>query len=108
MRLAHVPRAQNFHASNKFDPEMFSCNPPAGGATGSFHSRYPLACPEFKSLSNQIKNSQKGVHYLEGPVRLELTTPCLKGRCSNQLSYGPKVVKGASKSIKNSDHGIFS
>ena len=26
---------------------------------------------------------------LEGPVRLELTTPCLKGRCSNQLSYGP-------------------
>jgi len=22
-------------------------------------------------------------------VRLELTTPCLKGRCSNQLSYGP-------------------
>ena len=27
--------------------------------------------------------------FLEGPVRLELTTPCLKGRCSNQLSYGP-------------------
>ena len=26
---------------------------------------------------------------LEGPVRLELTTPCLKGRCSNRLSYGP-------------------
>ncbi len=26
---------------------------------------------------------------MEGPVRLELTTPCLKGRCSNQLSYGP-------------------
>ena len=23
------------------------------------------------------------------PVRLELTTPCLKGRCSNLLSYGP-------------------
>jgi hypothetical protein len=22
-------------------------------------------------------------------VRLELTTPCLKGRCSNRLSYGP-------------------
>jgi hypothetical protein len=29
---------------------------------------------------------------LEGPVRLELTTPCLKGRCSNQLSYGPEFV----------------
>ena len=26
---------------------------------------------------------------LEGPVGLEPTTPCLKGRCSNQLSYGP-------------------
>ena len=24
-----------------------------------------------------------------GPVRLELTTPCLKCRCSNLLSYGP-------------------
>ncbi len=24
-----------------------------------------------------------------GPVGLEPTTPCLKGRCSNQLSYGP-------------------
>ncbi len=22
-------------------------------------------------------------------MRLELTTPCLKGRCSNRLSYGP-------------------
>ena len=22
-------------------------------------------------------------------MRLELTTPCLKGRCSNLLSYGP-------------------
>ena len=27
--------------------------------------------------------------YMEGPVGLEPTTPCLKGRCSNQLSYGP-------------------
>ena len=26
---------------------------------------------------------------MEGPVGLEPTTPCLKGRCSNQLSYGP-------------------
>ena len=27
--------------------------------------------------------------YLEGPPGLEPGTPCLKGRCSNQLSYGP-------------------
>jgi DNA invertase Pin-like site-specific DNA recombinase len=26
---------------------------------------------------------------VEGPVGLEPTTPCLKGRCSNRLSYGP-------------------
>lgn len=26
--LAHVPLAQNFHASNKFDPENFSCKMP--------------------------------------------------------------------------------
>ncbi len=30
---------------------------------------------------------------MEGPVRLELTTPCLKGRCSNQLSYGPSSAR---------------
>ena len=29
---------------------------------------------------------------MEGPVGLEPTTPCLKGRCSNQLSYGPKYI----------------
>jgi hypothetical protein len=28
---------------------------------------------------------------VEGPVGLEPTTPCLKGRCSNRLSYGPIV-----------------
>gem|GEM_PF-5983913 len=27
--------------------------------------------------------------YLEGQERLELSTPCLRGRCSNQLSYWP-------------------
>ena len=30
--------------------------------------------------------------YLEGPVGLEPTTPCLKGRCSNRLSYGPIMI----------------
>ncbi len=24
-------------------------------------------------------------------MRLELMTPCLKGRCSNRLSYGPML-----------------
>ncbi len=26
-------------------------------------------------------------------MRLELMTPCLKGRCSNRLSYGPVAYK---------------
>jgi hypothetical protein len=30
---------------------------------------------------------------MEGPVGLEPTTPCLKGRCSNRLSYGPMYVQ---------------
>ena len=30
---------------------------------------------------------------LEGPVGLEPTTPCLKGRCSNRLSYGPLKIQ---------------
>ena len=37
---------------------------------------------------------------LEGPVGLEPTTPCLKGRCSNQLSYGP-VIFSLTESIKS-------
>ena len=38
---------------------------------------------------------------LEGPVGLEPTTPCLKGRCSNRLSYGPIAL---SKKENNSLH----
>ena len=30
---------------------------------------------------------------MEGPLGLEPRTPCLKGRCSNQLSYGPELYK---------------
>ncbi len=35
--------------------------------------------------------SRRGISFVEGPMRLELMTPCLKGRCSNRLSYGPVV-----------------
>lgn len=46
----------------------------------------------FKSLTRFTPNKKPhsyGTLCLEGPVGLEPTTPCLKGRCSNQLSYGP-------------------
>ena len=40
--------------------------------------------------SYQNKNRTQGtVLILEGQVGLEPTTPCLKGRCSNRLSYWP-------------------
>ncbi len=36
---------------------------------------------------------------LEGPLGLEPRTPCLKGRCSNQLSYGPVKRYFAQKTV---------
>ncbi len=43
---------------------------------------------------NTPLNRKMGVNVdMEGPVGLEPTTPCLKGRCSNRLSYGPALKK---------------
>ena len=52
--------------------------------------RAALAAPALPRANAKIA-------FVEGPVGLEPTTPCLKGRCSNQLSYGPVMgnyVKG--------------
>jgi hypothetical protein len=38
---------------------------------------------------------------MEGPLGLEPRTPCLKGRCSNQLSYGPARVLEYQKTLVN-------
>ena len=35
--------------------------------------------------------------FVEGQERLELSTPCLRGRCSNQLSYWPATANDYSK-----------
>jgi DNA invertase Pin-like site-specific DNA recombinase len=49
--------------------------------------------PEISAIyrygSNKNAPEEADFTNMEGPVRLELTTPCLKGRCSNRLSYGP-------------------
>lgn len=34
---------------------------------------------------------------MEEPLGLEPRTPCLKGRCSNQLSYGSTLIAGGSE-----------
>ena len=38
---------------------------------------------------------------MEGPLGLEPRTPCLKGRCSNRLSYGP-----VSFDVRDSCHAV--
>lgn len=62
--------------------------------------------PEISAIyrygSNKKAPEEAGFTRVEGPVGLEPTTPCLKGRCSNRLSYGPKkprswLLVGASK-----------
>ena len=40
----------------------------------------------------KVLASRHGISFVEGPMGLEPMTPCLKGRCSNRLSYGPKLV----------------
>ena len=48
-----------------------------------------VAAPSSTYFTKQ-KDLRRGRSFcLEGPVGLEPTTPCLKGRCSNRLSYGP-------------------
>lgn len=51
-----------------------------------------IPCPEFtisQEISPRKYPHESGGIFLEGPLGLEPRTPCLKGRCSNQLSYGP-------------------
>lgn len=49
--------------------------------------------PEISAIyrygSNKKAPEEADFTRLEGPLGLEPRTPCLKGRCSNQLSYGP-------------------
>ena len=70
-----------FHPKLAIPSNFWASGP--GFATGK-PVRVPLS-------TRPIKKSQLSAEtfLLEGPVGLEPTTPCLKGRCSNQLSYGP-------------------
>ena len=54
----------------------------------------PLKNPWFALRATKEKTALSGDNFLissnlEGQERLELSTPCLRGRCSNQLSYWP-------------------
>ncbi len=49
----------------------------------------PKISPIYGGLKHKSDPEGSEIMSMEGPVGLEPTTPCLKGRCSNQLSYGP-------------------
>ena len=49
----------------------------------------PKISPVYLYKTQKIAPKEADFSCMEGPVGLEPTTPCLKGRCSNQLSYGP-------------------
>ena len=49
----------------------------------------PEISPIYLYKTQKSAPEEAEISSMEGPVGLEPTTPCLKGRCSNQLSYGP-------------------
>jgi DNA invertase Pin-like site-specific DNA recombinase len=68
---------------------------PAGFAINEYEK---VSTPEisivFRGEDNEEVSKDADFLSLEGPVGLEPTTPCLKGRCSNRLSYGPAINAG--------------
>ena len=59
---------------------------------------YPLSSPGFRDKSNPLlyqiwHGSKVRLFHEVGPARLERATPCLEGRCSIQLSYGPEALR---------------
>jgi DNA invertase Pin-like site-specific DNA recombinase len=63
---------------------------PAGFAMTQDKKVYTPEISYVYSYGNNKKAPESAdFNIVEGPVGLEPTTPCLKGRCSNRLSYGP-------------------
>ena len=51
----------------------------------------PQISPIYLWEDKKIAPKKAEISRMEGPLGLEPRTPCLKGRCSNQLSYGPAI-----------------
>ena len=63
---------------------------PAGFLVSKDKKVYPQEIsPIYRYKPDQLNRKVSDSLFVEGPVGLEPTTPCLKGRCSNRLSYGP-------------------
>ena len=61
--------------------------------TQDLHISFRNLRPGTVAQRAQTKKPQKELLCLEGPLGLEPRTPCLKGRCSNRLSYGPVIIR---------------
>lgn len=57
----------------------------------SLHRTHFVCLNLYQDSTKENTPTHVEVFSLEGPVGLEPTTPCLKGRCSNRLSYGPVI-----------------
>lgn len=96
--LGHVPRPRNFtDLSQGLSAKASSTHRFSKQASAS---RFAPRSQDFVSasrlrpgLESRMATKKKhpyedGCFFLEEPLGLEPRTPCLKGRCSNQLSYG--------------------
>ncbi len=68
---------------------------PAGFSVKKDQKVYPQEIsPIYRYNLTQLNIKMNEMQFVEGPVGLEPTPPCLKGRCSNRLSYGPTSLQG--------------
>jgi hypothetical protein len=66
---------------------------PAGFSVKKDQKVYPQEIsPIYRYNQSQLNRKMNELQFVEGPVGFEPTTRGLKGRCSNLLSYGPKLA----------------
>ena len=96
--ICNIAQSNDFVAKKTLLHEIFGLNlflTNKNVATRGDQSQIsPLKNPWFALRATKEKTALAGDNFLEksemeGSVGLEPTTPCLKGRCSNQLSYDP-------------------
>ena len=96
MGLGHLWRPPNFTIESTTFVGRFVSELPLAVLT---HST-PRMSMAFSHLGFHKKTAQMDGLFMEGQVGLEPTTPCLRGRCSNQLSYWPILMSIMRKHLR--------